>query len=548
LDERLDGYIAIMAQSQATPGAVSGDGWLDTYTTLICPDHRFGRDGGNLLWQHNLYNSGCLVEAGVHHYRATGKTNLLVIACRQANYMAGVIGPEPRENIVPAHSLAEEAYLKLYVLFAENPQLKEKIPFPVDEAKYLELVKFWLDMRGRHTGRTSYPRYMGEYSQDHVPLTEQNEAVGHAVRAGLLYTGIAEYVNVTGDKDYAATAQRLWESITRRKMHVSGNIGAVHSEEKFGYEYQLPNNAYLETCAGAAMLFFARNMFLRKGEGEYMEILEKVLYNGVLPGVSLKGDNYFYENPLTSGGNIKRWDWHPCPCCPPMFLKVMGELPSYLYSKDDDGIYVNLYTSSEVSFDFNQNKFELKQETRFPWNGRVTLRVKSAPSSLLKIRLRIPSYAKNFSIAVNGTPFSPVNRDSFAILEREWKTGDVISLDLEITPFLVAAHPYVKDDEGKVALQYGPLLYCIEEADNNMAGIVIPEHWHFEKEESKNFPGIIEIVFEDTLYRKVRAVPYYAWGNRTMGKMEVWLPVENFKKSGVPEWGPVLYKPYKGEL
>jgi DUF1680 family protein len=543
LDDRLDGYIGLMAEAQE----VSGDGYLNTYTTLMCPEHRFGKDGGNLLFQHDLYNSGCIVEAGVHHYRATGKVNLLIVACKLANHVVNEIGPKPKENIIPAHSLPEEAYLKLYCLFAEYPDIKDRIPFPVYEEEYLALVKFWLDMRGCHDNRKSYPRYMGEYAQDHMPLADQSEAVGHCVRAALLYTGLAEYVNITGDKAYEAAVQRIWENITQRKMYISGNIGAVHLEEKFGYEYQLPNTGYLETCAGAAMLFFSRSMFLAKGTGEYFDVLEQTLYNGVLPGVSITGDEYFYRNPLSSPGNEKRWAWHNCPCCPPMFLKVMGEMPSYLYASDMEGVYINLYASSRSLLHFGGGEVELIQDTRFPWDGLVSLTIESCRHEIFKIRLRIPVYIHDFSVTVNGEVVSGKVSNGYITIEKRWNQGDSISLNCKLKPELWVAHPYVKDNEGRAAIRYGPLLYCIEETDNDMDNIVIPENCNMRVIPSKDFPGFKDIVFEDTHYREVRAIPYFAWANRSIGKMEVWIPVENFRKTEAGEWGKELYKPYQSQ-
>jgi len=541
IDALLDAYIKLIAEAQD----VSGDGYLNTYTSLMCPEHRLGRDGGNLLWQHDLYNSGCIVEAGVHHYLSTGKTTLLEIACKLANYMVKEIGPEPRDNIVPAHALPEEAFLKLYCLFTDQPEIKNQLKVKVNEEDYLNLVKFWLDMRGHHKNRKSYPRYMGEYSQDHMPLAEQYEAVGHAVRAALLYTGLAEYVNITGDEKYAAASHRIWENITRRKMHISGNIGAIHMEEKFGYEYQLPNDAYLETCAGAAMLFFSRAMYVRDGQSEYMDVLERVLYNGVLPGVSLNGNEYFYENPLSSKGDIRRWSWHTCPCCPPMFLKVMGELPSYIYATDGNIVYANLYISSGASIPLKAGIIEIQQKTSFPWASDINLTIKSSPQGKHKIQMRIPSWAGHKEVYLNGSFVETQFRDGYAILDREWKAGDCINLSLEVKPILMATHPYVKDNTGKAAIQYGPLLYCVEETGNDMEMLVIPENFVPEVKPSEDFPGMMEIHFEDTLYRKVKAIPYFAWANRKIGKMEVWLPVENFREQSAKEWGEELYKPYK---
>jgi DUF1680 family protein len=543
IDEKLDGIIDLMARAQEA----IGDGYLHTYNVLNCMEHRFGRQGGDLLWQHDLYTAGAIVEGGVHHYRATGKPAMLKVACKFANYVVSQIGPEPRDNIVPAHPLAEEAFLHLYELFFEHPDLKQKIGIPVDETEYLKLVKFWLDMRGHHENRKSYPRYMGEYAQDHAPLLEQNEAVGHAVRAVLLYTGMAEYANITGDEQYAAAAKRLWDNIVLRKLHISGGVGAVHDEEKFGYEYQLPNTAYLETCAGAAMVFFARSMFLREGSAEYMDILERALYNGVLPGVSLKGDEYFYENPLSSAGQVKRWEWHGCPCCPPMFLKVMGEFPSYLYSSNDEGIWVNLYAASRGRIEMgNRGDVELVQETDFPWDGKVKILLRSSPEKSFAFNLRVPEYAASFAVTVNGTAAQGTRDKGYFHIEREWKAGDEIDIAMNLEARLMAAHPYVRDNFGKAAIERGPLLYCIEEVDNVMDSLVIPESVHLETTEIKDLPGLMGLTFEDTRYRKVLAVPYYAWANRKIGRMEVWLDVEHYHI--LPgDWTTRIYRPYVGE-
>jgi DUF1680 family protein len=546
VNEKLDEIIDLMARAQEA----IGDGYLHTFNVLNCPEHRFGRNGGDLLWQHDLYTAGAIVEAGVHHYRSTGKLTMLKVACKFANYVVSQIGPEPRDNIVPAHPLAEEAFLHLYELFAEDPDLKQKTGIPVQEDEYLSLVKFWLDMRGRHKNRKSYPRYMGEYAQDHAPLLEQNEAVGHAVRAVLLYAGMSEYANITGDEQYAAAAKRLWDNIVLRKLHISGGVGSVHNEEKFGYEYQLPNTAYLETCAGAAMVFFARSMFLREGRAEYMDILERALYNGVLPGVSLKGDEYFYENPLSSAGQIKRWEWHGCPCCPPMFLKVMGEFPSYLYSSNDEGIWVNLYADSRGRIALeNRGEVELVQETDFPWDGRVKILLRSSPGKSFSLNLRVPEYAASFEVRVNGTAVQGTPDNGYFPVRREWKAGDEIGIVMNLKARLMAAHPYVRDDFGKAAIERGPLLYCVEEVDNIMDSLVIPEAVHLETTEIEDLPGLTGLTFEDTRYRKILAVPYYAWANRKIGRMDVWLDVENYH---IPsplheDWTRGIYRPYSGK-
>jgi DUF1680 family protein len=387
---------------------------------------------------------------------------------------------------------------------------------------------------------------MGEYAQDHVPLLEQNEAVGHAVRAVLLYTGMSEYANITGDAEYAAAAKRLWDNIVLRKLHISGGVGAVHNEEKFGYEYQLPNTAYLETCAGAAMVFFARSMFLREGRAEYMDVLERAFYNGVLPGVSLNGDEYFYENPLSGNGQIRRWEWHGCPCCPPMFLKVMGEFPSYLYSSSDEGIWVNLYAASRALIRIgDRGEAELVQETDFPWKGDVTLSLRSVPRGTFSLYLRIPEYAASFAVTVNGAAVQGAVDGGYFRVDRDWKAGDSVGIAVGLEPRLMAAHPYVRDDFGKVALERGPLLYCIEETDNLMDAVVIRENSRFEPVEIRDLPGVTGLKFEDTRYRDVLAIPYYAWANRKIGKMDVWLDLEHYR---VPpgDWSGRIYRPYNG--
>jgi DUF1680 family protein len=361
---------------------------------------------------------------------------------------------------------------------------------------------------------------------------------------------MSEYAAITGDEQYAAAAGRLWDNIVSRKLHISGGVGALHDEEKFGYEYQLPNTAYLETCAGAGMVFFARSMFLREGRTEYLDVLERALYNGVLPGVSLGGDEYFYENPLSSDGQIKRWEWHICPCCPPMFLKVMGEFPSYLYSSNDEGIRVNLYAASRARIQVgDRGEAELVQETNFPWDGEVTLSLCSVPrggqDKDFALYLRIPEYAASFTVTVNGSAVQNAGEGTWFRIDRSWKAGDRIGIAIGLEPRLMAAHPYVRDDFGKVAIERGPLLYCIEETDNVMDSVVIRENSRLEPVEIRDLPGITGLMFEDTHYRNVLAVPYYAWANRKIGKMEVWLDRENYRvPSG--DWNGRIYRPYTG--
>ncbi|HBP38741.1 MAG TPA: six-hairpin glycosidase, partial [Clostridiales bacterium] len=326
--EKLDKYIGQIIDAQEN----DPDGFISTFTQLTCPENRWGENGGNALWQHDLFNAGCLVEAAVHYYLATGKADLLKAAVKFAGYLCEVMGYPPKKNIIPGHSLPEKALVELYRVLTDEPDLKMKYFPDVDANKFLELADFWISNRGQHKDRMNYPRYMGEYAQDHRPMLEQEEAVGHVVRATFLYNGLIAVAMATGKQQYFDISAKLWDNVTEKKLHLNGGVGAIHYEEKFGYEYQLPNNAYLETCAAIGLSFWGRNMNLAFADARYMDVVEMALYNGILSGVSLDGNKYFYLNPLISDGSHHRWDWHWCPCCPPMLLKIMSDLKSFIYS------------------------------------------------------------------------------------------------------------------------------------------------------------------------------------------------------------------------
>ena len=542
LDKRLDGYISLVARAQDA----IGDGFANTYTTLMHPDKRWGENGGNLLWYHDLYDAGCLAEAGIHHYRATGKTALLTVAVKMANLIAGYMGEPPRKNIVPAHPLPEEAFFKLYSLFEQEPGLKEKVAAPVDAQAYFELAGFWIRNRGRHEGRASFPHYMGEYAQDQQPLAEQRHAVGHSVRAALLYTGLAEYVRLTGDRPYAEAAQAIWDDIVGKKMHINGGIGAEHNDERFGFEYYLPNNAYLETCANIALLFFGFRMYLWQGDAKYVDIMEQALYNGILSGISLKGDSYFYRNPLASDGDYRRWAWHECPCCPPMLLKVMGGLPAYIYAADKNGINVSMYIDSLAEIELAAGRAKLSQEGGYPWNGNVKIKIVENGAGSFALRLRIPGWCNSWRLSVNGGELNDAAVEKgFASIERQWAAGDTVELELDMPVTRMASHPYAECTLGSVALMKGPVLYCIEEADNDMKDVAVPACPEFSAQfDGALLGGVNAIAFEDTLYRPVKAIPYFAWANREAGKMEVWLKQEGYRTPDADQWGGRLYMPY----
>ena len=523
LIDKVDAYTQAIAGAQD----MDPDGYLNTYVTLMRPDKRWGQNGGSLIWQHETYDMGALIEAGVHYYRATGKTALLICAVKAANCMCGVIGPEPRKNIVPAHSLAEEAVLKLYRLLSDEPALAETLRqtgLKVCPQDYLDLARFWMDHRGVHHNRASMPHYMGEYAQDHCRIEEQSEAVGHAVRAALLYTGLAALGIETGDRKYLDASMRLWKNVTLTKLHISGGIGAIHNEERFGYQYDLPNDAYLETCAGVAMAFWSGEMHRAYHSAEYIDVLECALYNNVLPCLSADGTHYFYENPLISDGSVERWSWHGCPCCPPMFLKLMGCLQDYIYSYGDNALYVNLHMGSALQGEMGGRPFTLEQkDCALPWKGSNRIVFSASAPLAFALHIRKPAYSGACTLLLNGEPVQPPMKEGYWVLDRRWDNGDEIALTMELPVIKVEAHPYVDADAGRVALMRGPLLYCLEEIDN--AGQVDPllDNSPLAVEEMDLFGPAMAITGRSAQGEALRAVPYYLWCNRGPGKMAVWL-------------------------
>jgi DUF1680 family protein len=566
LDKQLDGYIDRIVAA----AAVDPDGYLNTYTQLEEPNHRWGLNGGLEVWQHELYNLGALVEAAVHHTRATGKTTLLGAAVKIANHMASFIGPAPKTNMVPSHELPEEAMLGLYELFVEKPDLKAKIPHPVEEGQYRALAEFWIEYRGRHSGKPEWTANRAEaekqirnfdyaqgrpswgaYAQDHVPIFEQTEAVGHAVRATLLYSAVAAMARVNGSERYRDTAVRLWENMVFRRMHITGGVGAYSEEEKFGPDYLLPNDAYLETCAAVGAGFFHANMNRSFGHARYADELERTLFNGILCGVSVKGDSYFYMNPLVSDERRRRWEWHDCPCCPPMFLKIMGALPGYIYATDADSLYVNLYVGGHAETTVNGTAVKIEQRTKYPWDGAVRLTLNPAQVAEFGLMVRVPAWCTDASVKVNGQKVSVTDRvRGYVRIARRWQAGDVVELNLPMPVKMVESHPKVTANLGRVAIMRGPLVYCVESEDNQEQAeiVAIRNRPDFETEFwTEQLGGVVAIEgtaigeapesWSASLYasgplpeggkpHRFRAIPYYANTNRGPSNMIVWIPRE----------------------
>lgn len=566
LKKRIDSYIESIAAAQATEET----GFINTYTQLVENDHRWGENGGLLRWMHDVYNAGMLVEAGIHYYKATGETRLLTVATRLANYMSDYMGPEPKRNIVPAHSGPEEPLVKLYRLYTEQPELKEKIDVPVQPEAYLKLAEFWIEGRGRHCGlplwgtwgnteaekwikdnKYADPKYgshsrpsFGPYAQDSVPLHEQQTIEGHAVRATLYLTGTVAAALVDPKSEYIESAKRLWDNMAGKRMFVTGGVGAISEDEKFGPDYYLPPSAYLETCAAVGAGFFSQQMNELTGDAKYMDEFERALYNNVLTGISLSGDEYTYQNPLNSDTH-SRWEWHDCPCCPPMFLKFISAMPGYIYSRQKDQIFVNLFVGSKATIKLADQEVRLTQETGYPWEGNVKLTVNPAKKQPFTVNLRIPGWARSIenpyglyssnitedvTLKINGTqePIRLVN--GYATISRTWSAGDRIELSLPMQPRLIKAHPSVTDLNGLVALAAGPLIYCLEGCDNtDLADLKIdsraPLHISY-RQELLQGTNVIEgkALTKTNQGVTFRAIPYYLLGNRIKGSAyKVWI-------------------------
>ena len=542
LIDRIDRYAEIIERAQLA----TGGGYLSTFTMLDRPHQRYGTNGGSILWQHDLYNNGCLLEAGVHYYLATGKMTLLECALRSANDLCMTIGEPPKMWIVPGHSLPEYALIELYELVMDQPEIAEKTSVPVQPAEYLRLAHFWIRGRGHHKHRVNHPQYMGEYAQDHAPIENQFQAVGHAVRATLYYTGVTRLAMLEGNGELLAASKRLWKNVTERKLHVNGGVGATHFEEKFGEDYDLPNTAYLETCASVGLIFWADTLSRATGRAEYYDILERALYNLMLSSVSLQGDSYFYRNPLTSDGNDHRWAWHGCPCCPPMIHKTFGMIDKFIYAQDDYGLYVNLFVGGTAEASFSWGSVRMRSHSDLPHGFAHSIQIEQADAPFL-LRLRIPDWTGEKAIIQhNGKTVQPDVRNGYACLFVS--QGDNILFMDQILPRRIEAHPYVRHNRGCVALACGPLVYCVEGVDNKgEVDFTLSENPDFTTEEKNDLLGGVTVIHGNTADgKRFTAVPLYAWDNRTAGKMRVWL-----KQEGKPDtwdtegWDGRLYRDYR---
>ena len=505
LDQRLDGYIELVKAAQDAVG----DGYVCTKVTCLTPTWRWGRNGGDIVIQHDLYNQGALVEAAISHYLATKKTTLLTCAVRSANLICREMGEPPKLNIIPGHSLPEEAFVKLYRLFRDHRELdafaKEN---GVKAENYLEMARFWYDNRGNYTDRDLCrdPRFPPRYNQDHLPFAKQRTAEGHAVRAALCYAGAAAVAYEADREDYKEALDEIWENIVERKLHISGGIGTRHDIEGFDVDFNLPHDAYLETCAAIGLAFFNGEMALLSPHGKYFDVFERSLYNNVLAAVGEDGKHFFYQNPLVSDGNVARWEWHGCPCCPPMLLKLFSALHTYVYAYTDNTLYLNMYLDSQLN----------APHVSATLCGS-SLRVNSYGKEMT-LRLRVPAYAKHASLTVNGKKQTLEIENGYANLRGVWSMDDEIGICFEVLPQLIVSDPRAEANRDLVAVTCGPTLYCAEAIDNNGdVDFTVAQNPDLALSNG-NVTGTRADGSRFTL------IPYYRWCNRAGGAMKVWFP------------------------
>ncbi|MDB5155402.1 MAG: six-hairpin glycosidase [Mucilaginibacter sp.] len=544
LEKKIDAYIDRIAAAQA----VDPDGYINTYTTLTRPkNQRWGMNGGDDKWQHDVYNAGMLIDAAVHYYKATGKTKLLAVAVKFSNYIYTVMGPTPKSNVIPGHGGPEEAMLRMYQLFKEHPELKTKIDVPVHNDEYFAMTKYWIEQRGNYGEKDgSHARKSDDsYNQDHMPVLQQKTIEGHAVRATLLATGVTATALETNDQQYIQTANNYWNNMVGKRMFITGGEGAIADGERFGADYFLPESAYLETCASIGSAFFSEQMNELEADGKYIDEFERVVYNNLLSGVSLSGDHYFYENPLIATDH-KRWAWHDCPCCPPMILKMVAALPQYIYGYDDKSLYVNLFIGSEADLKLNGSGIMLKQTTGYPWKGDTRIEVNPKKPQTFAVNIRIPGWAEGKEnpfdlyrsktsgaviLKVNGKVVPVETVKGYVSVKRQWKKGDVIELTLPIEPRLVAVNDAVQTIKGKLAIASGPIVYGFEAIDNpDLKNYSIKDNDAMTLEYQSNLLNGVNVITGQATNSsgasvKFTAIPFYALGNRVSGApYQVWMP------------------------
>ncbi|MGO8926425.1 MAG: glycoside hydrolase family 127 protein [Limisphaerales bacterium] len=528
LEKQLDDIISLLVSAQQP------DGYLNSYFTVKEPGKRWT----NLRDCHELYCAGHMFEAAVAHYQATGKKTFLKIATRYADYIDSVFGPPPKRLGYPGHPEIELALIKLWRATGNQ--------------RYFELARFFVENRGRKFFATEHhtplDQYDGSYWQDDVPIYDHQNIKGHAVRAAYLMSGVTEVASQTGNERLLGMLGRVWRNTTERNEYLTGGIGPSANNEGFTVDYDLPNlTAYQETCATVALVQWAHRLALLYGDASYADVLERGLYNGILSGVSQDGTKFFYVNPLESAGTHHRSPWFGCACCPPNVTRTLAALGGYAYAVSADSLYVNLYLQGSAQAKVGDTAVALKVTTEYPWDGKVELELTPAAPAKFALRLRRPGWCQHAGVAVNrGAVNAPVVERGYLVLDREWKRGDRVELDLPMPVQRVAANPQVKADQGLLALQRGPIVYCLEQCDQAepLVALWLPLEAQLKAaREPGLLGGVVTVTGEaravsDQQWRRklyqpaasaervaLKAIPYYAWDNRQPGAMRVWLPV-----------------------
>ena len=486
---------------------------------------------------HEFYNLGHMVEGAIAHYQATGSRKFLDIARRYADCVIREVGPEEgKKKLVPGHQIAEMALAKLYIVTGEQ--------------KYLDQAKFFLDMRGK-TERKD------EYSQAHKPVIEQDEAVGHAVRAAYMYAGMADVAALTGDEAYIHAIDAIWDNIVSKKLYITGGIGATSNGEAFGPNYYLPNmSAYCETCAAIGNVYVNHRLFLLHGDSKYYDVLERTLYNGLISGVSLDGGGFFYPNPLESMGQHQRQPWFGCACCPSNICRFIPSLPGYVYAVKDRSVYVNLFLSNRGNLSVAGKQVSLSQTTEYPWQGDIAVSVDQNKAGQFALKIRVPGWVKgdvvpsdlysysdnkrlSYRITVNGQEAGSLTPDGYYTIDRRWKKGDRVQIHFDMEARTVRALNLVEADEGCISVERGPLVYCAEHPDNdfNIQSMLVNQNPSFELGDAEvlTYPvktlttqaQTLDFNEQGKLTTKdvqLKLIPYYAWCHRGSGNMKVWLP------------------------
>ncbi|MCG3126765.1 MAG: hypothetical protein CHACPFDD_01620 [Phycisphaerae bacterium] len=518
LEEYVDNVIARIAAAQ------QADGYLNTYYTLNPQEQRFSDIGV----KHEMYCVGHLLEAGIAYAQATGKRTLLHVAMRAVENVMSVFGPGRRTN-PPGHQELELALVKLHRL--------------TNDRRYLDQARFFIEQRGVPSGRELY----GEYSQDHLPIRQQTAIVGHAVRALYFLCGVADLAAIDRDAGYDDALDRMWADTYATRLYITGGLGPSAHNEGFTTPYDLPNDsAYAETCAAIASVFWNQRMALLHADGKYADIVERSMYNGVLSGLSLSGDRFFYTNPLGSRGEHQRVPWFACACCPPNVVRFIPSVGGYAYAASDHAILVNQYIAGEADVSLAAGRVALRVATEYPWEGRVDLSLQCDKPTEFDLAVRIPEWCRRWEIrSPDGTSQNPPPQHGYVHHRRTWAAGDQLSLAFDMPPQRVVAHPSVAADRGRVALQRGPLIYCVEDADHasHARQLVLPPTSELRVEPRADLLGGVRVIRaaaldtsargdEDGLYAyqpqwpgaELTAIPYFAWCNRGPGGMLVWIP------------------------